>query len=154
MKTHLVYVDESFSSFYPNNVRFSTLIGQRMKKYNLRTITLTLIFMRNLGCCSQEYERGRYWLRYEMLNEDIESYFEHLRLGQEPNDLAKTYFFWKMTEEELESATKSINYRRMLPFPYHTNGRELPAIEPFEFNRAICYRLTYHIENKPFCSIQ
>ena len=93
-----------------------------------------------------------------MLDVEIESYFEHLRLGREPGYLAHTYYFWKKTEEELESATKVLQERRSDPFRlrFYRNGTEefAESIEPFEFNCAGCIRVTYKIENKPFCSTQ
>ena len=38
----------------------------------------------------------------DSVNDDLESLFENIRLGKEPNQYAYTYFLPKLTEEELE----------------------------------------------------
>ena len=38
----------------------------------------------------------------DSVNDDLESLFENIRLGKEPNEEVLTYFLPKLTEEELE----------------------------------------------------
>ena len=38
----------------------------------------------------------------DSVNDDLESLFENIRLGKEPDELVSTYFLPKLTEEELE----------------------------------------------------
>ena len=38
----------------------------------------------------------------DSVNDDLESLFENIRLGKEPNEWVYTYFLPKLTEEELE----------------------------------------------------
>ena len=38
----------------------------------------------------------------DSVNDDLESLFEKIRLGKEPNEYVNTYFLPKLTEEELE----------------------------------------------------
>ena len=38
----------------------------------------------------------------ESVNDDLESFFKDIRLGKEPGDSDRTYFFQKLSEEELE----------------------------------------------------
>ena len=38
----------------------------------------------------------------DSVNDDLESFFENIRLEQEPNERVWTYFLPKLTEEELE----------------------------------------------------
>ena len=45
--------------------------------------------------------KGEEYLK-ESVNEDLESFFENIRLGKEPDEYVKTYFLPKLTEEELE----------------------------------------------------
>ena len=38
----------------------------------------------------------------DSVNDDLESFFENIRLGKEPNEFVKTYFLPRLTEEELK----------------------------------------------------
>ena len=38
----------------------------------------------------------------DSVNDDLESFFENIRLGKEPDEKVETYFLPKLTEEELE----------------------------------------------------
>ena len=38
----------------------------------------------------------------DSVNDDLESFFEDLRLGKEPNEFVATYFLPRLTEEEME----------------------------------------------------
>ena len=38
----------------------------------------------------------------DSVNDDLESLFENIRLGKEPDEYVETYFLPKLTEEELE----------------------------------------------------
>ena len=40
--------------------------------------------------------------RKDSVNDDLESFFEDLRLGKEPDRFITTYFLPKLTEEEME----------------------------------------------------
>ena len=46
-------------------------------------------------CKGEKYER-------DSVNGDLESLFENIRLGKEPNEWVESYFLPKLTEEELE----------------------------------------------------
>ena len=47
-----------------------------------------------------EKSYGRHYK--DSVNDDLESLFEDLRLGKEPDEFVKTYFLPKLTEEEME----------------------------------------------------
>ena len=46
-------------------------------------------------CKGEKYEK-------DSVNDDLESLFENIRLGKEPDEDVETYFLPKLTEEELE----------------------------------------------------
>ena len=46
-------------------------------------------------CKREKYEK-------DSVNDDLESLFENIRLGEEPDEKVLTYFLPKLTEEELE----------------------------------------------------
>ena len=49
----------------------------------------------------ESYCKGEEWLK-DSVNDDLESLFENIRLGKEPDEYVETYFLPKLTEEELE----------------------------------------------------
>ena len=49
----------------------------------------------------ESYCKGEKDLK-ESVNDDLDSLFENIRLGKEPNEEVLTYFLPKLTEEELE----------------------------------------------------
>ena len=53
----------------------------------------------------ESYCKGEKDLK-ESVNDDLDSLFENIRLGKEPNEEVLTYFLPKLTEEELESVEK------------------------------------------------
>ena len=49
----------------------------------------------------EKYCEGGEWQK-ESVNDDLESFFEAIRLGKEPDENVRTYFLPKLTEEEME----------------------------------------------------
>ena len=49
----------------------------------------------------EKYTKGEEDFK-DSVNDDLESFFEDLRLGKEPDELIYTYFLPKLTEEEME----------------------------------------------------
>ena len=65
------------------------------------------------------YERPCYRgqeFRKKSVNEDLESLFEDLRLGKEPDEDTETYFLPKLTEEELELVEKDTYFTSFYHF--------------------------------------
>ena len=46
----------------------------------------------------------------DSVNDDLESLFENIQLGKEPDDYVKTYFLPKFTEEEMELVESDSKY--------------------------------------------
>ena len=53
----------------------------------------------------ESYCKGEKELK-DSVNDDLESLFENIRLGKEPDEKVETYFLPKLTEEELELVEK------------------------------------------------
>ena len=49
----------------------------------------------------EKYTKGEEYQK-DSVNDDLESLFEDLRLGKEPDELVDTYFLPKLTEKEME----------------------------------------------------
>ena len=54
----------------------------------------------------ESYCKGEDSERKDSVNDDLESLFENIRLGKEPDEDVWTYFLPKLTEEELESVER------------------------------------------------
>ena len=91
--------------------------------------------------------------RKDSVNDDLESFFEDLRLGKKPKKEVWTYFLPKLTEEEMELVEqKDPNY--LLTFYERYNGRnpDVPEDEmrlsesDSKFLEGLGYRKTFTID--------
>ena len=88
--------------------------------------------------------------RKDSVNEDLESLFEDLRLGKEPDEDNETYFLPKLTEEELELVEKE-NLTFLRSF-YH-RAPEVPKAELMfcksdsKYVDGIAWRKTFTFQN-------
>ena len=101
LKTHIVYA----GTYFYGEDKLRPLILQAIKQYKLKSVMVTNIVMRRSRLITKEkmdsYYKGKQ-PETDSVDDDIESFFEDLRLGKEPNDEAMTYFLPKLTENELE----------------------------------------------------
>ena len=76
-----------------------------MKKHKIKSVMVTSIYFYRSELITKEkmesYCKGDEWLK-ESVNDDLESLFENIRLGKEPDEQVYTYFLPKLTEDELE----------------------------------------------------
>ena len=67
---------------------------------------VTIISLRRLNLIMKEemenYCRGENTFRPDSVNDDLETFFEDLQLGKEPNKNVITYFIQNLTETEME----------------------------------------------------
>ena len=67
---------------------------------------VTMIYLNRWNLITKEemesYCKGENRHRKDSVNDDLESFFENIRLGKEPNEEVQTYFLPKLMEEELE----------------------------------------------------
>ncbi len=80
-----------------------------MKKYQIKSVMLTSIGVMRVQLITNEkmvnYCNGKEEAK-NSINDDLESFFENIRLGKQPVKYARTYFLPKLTEEELELVDK------------------------------------------------
>ena len=76
-----------------------------MKKHKIKSVMVTSINMDRLNLITKEkmesYCKGETNVK-DSINDDLESLFENIRLGKEPNEEVVSYFLPKSMEEELE----------------------------------------------------
>ena len=78
-----------------------------MKKFKIKSVIMTRIGMTRSYLITKErmekYCKGEFGQRGDSVNDDLESLFEDIRLGKEPDDrLVLTYFLPKLTKEEMK----------------------------------------------------
>ena len=82
-----------------------------MKKYKIQKVMVTSIDMWRRQLITKEamekFRKGEERTYFgeaikDSVNDDLESLFEDLRLGKEPDELVDTYFLPKLTEKEME----------------------------------------------------
>ena len=110
-----------------------------MERWNLITREKMMRF-----CKGKEYAK-------QSVNDDLESFFEDVRLGNEPNFYAQTYFLPKLTEDELDLVEEKDDdfmktfWREM---DADVDKAEMDASESdSKFVDVWCGRKTYTIEN-------
>ena len=98
----------------------------------------------------------------DSVNDDLESFFENIRLGKEPDEDVSTYFLPKLTKEELELVERRDTsyfetFNNGLIFNPDVNEAEMKLSESnSKFVNGICYRKTFTIKNsflQNYCSL-
>ena len=85
-----------------------------MKKHKIKSVMVTNISLKRSRLITKEemesFCKGEKWLK-DSVTDDLESLFENIQLGKEPDEMVRTYFLPKLTEEELELVErKDIRY--------------------------------------------
>ena len=120
LETHVVYAGFYYTanSLLNHEDRLRSLILQGMKKYKIKSVMVTSIFMLRMKLITLEHmEELLHWNAWRNFctgkeyatkssNDDLELLFEALRLGKAPSENARTYFLPKLTEKELELVEK------------------------------------------------
>ena len=105
LRAHFVYASDYY--FWPDKLR--SFILQGMKKYKIKSVMVTKITLhRNKLITKEVMEKFCKGEKYKKVsvNDDLESLFEDLRLGQKPKRFTWSYFFPKLTKEEMELVEK------------------------------------------------
>lgn len=102
LKLQFVYAGDSF---WGDNEKLLSFMFTGMKKHNLKEVMMTILRMERKNLITKEkmesFCEGKK-LRKESVNEDLESLFERIRLGKQPEvEEVRTYFVPKLTEKEL-----------------------------------------------------
>ena len=76
-----------------------------MKKHQIKSVMVTSIYLNRYWLITKEtmesYCKGEEFEKFSV-NDDLESLFENIQLGKEPDEEVDTYFLPKLTEVELE----------------------------------------------------
>ena len=111
LEPHFVYGGEYhlYSIHESDNPLRSSLL-ELMKKYQIESVTLTIIYMEKEQLITKEmmesYCKGEHYPRNISVNEDLETLFQDLQLGKEPSYDAITYYLPKLTVDEMTLVEK------------------------------------------------
>ena len=109
LKTHFVFACRYY--WLNNENKLRSFILKSMKQYKIKKLMTTMISMQRRKIKTKEkmekYCNGQETRKYSV-NDDLESLFEDLRLGNEPNEEVETYFLPKLTENELKLVEKEL----------------------------------------------
>ena len=103
----MVYAGEYYSDWDEETERLSlsSLILDGMKKYKIKKVMVTIIQMWRAGLITKEamekYCMGEREIK-DSVNDDLETFFEDLRLGKQPDEEVDVYFLPKLTKEEMK----------------------------------------------------
>ena len=160
LRTHVIYAGNYYihETYYIQNVNNSiiSLVLEGLQMHDLKSVFVTRIHMfRNLlitkekmedTCLGKNKVNGN--LRKESINDDIESVYESLQLGEKPEPFAFTYCLPKLTQRELELIeTKDEDYLQTFRF-YNpdVNEKEMKLSESkSKYIQVLCQRRTYTI---------
>ena len=157
LKIHFVYAARYFNHIeidYNQCRHLRLFILEEMKKYKIETVMLTRIHMWRYKLITKEAMekdcKGENEIK-DSVNDDLESFFQDLRLGKQPDEDVHTYFLPKLTKEEMELVErKDISYLKT----FSDANPDVPEAEmkhsesDSKFVRGFCYRRTFTIENK------
>ena len=111
----------------------------------------------------ESYCKGDEWLK-ESVNDDLESLFENIRLGKEPDEKVETYFLPKLMEEELELVERrDKNYLEtfwLSNYPDVDEAEMMLSESDSKYVKGYNFRTTFVIKNsskkslKNKCSLQ
>ena len=124
-----------------------------MKQYNIKSVNVTIINKIRYRIITKEatenYLKGKKNEK-DSFNDDLETLFEHLRLGKKLEDKeVNTYFSPKLTEEELDLVErKDSNYMQTFyDRDPDVRGNEMLFSESdSKFIQGIGYRTTFKLE--------
>ena len=148
MKTHFV-----FAGYYWNDDKLISFMLKGMKQYKIKKVMVTIISMWRLRLITKEatekYYKGEKFEKVSV-NDDLESLFEDLRLGKQPQGGAYIYFLPKLTEKEMELVEKE-NTSYFKTFSWWNPDVEEAEMKLSEsdskFVEALGIRKTFTIEN-------
>ena len=111
LEPHFVYSGEyHLYSIHENDNPLRSSLLELMKKYQIESVTLTLIYMEKEQLITKEtmesYCKGEHYPRNISVNEDLEKLYQDLQLGKEPSYDAIAYYLPKLTADEMALVEK------------------------------------------------
>jgi len=154
LKIHFIYTIpfRHFTDEWIDNLGSFILAGMHM--YKIKTVMVTILRMSRNNLITNEnmrsFCRGEK-IRKQSVNDDLDSFFKKLQLGQEPNEDVRTYFLPKLTEDELELAErKDFNYFQSFSWsnPDVDESQMRLSKSDSKFVQAFSWRKTFIIQNQ------
>ena len=153
LETHFVFA----SHYYFREDTFRSFILDGMKKYKIKPVMVTIIDMWRSRLITKE-AMDNICKRQVSVNDDLESLIEDIRLGKQPLEFCRTYFFPKLTKEELKAvARKDPSYLETLSHPFNkaVDEAEMKLSESdSKLVQALGSRKTFTLNNPSQCSLQ
>ena len=111
LEPHFVYAGEyHLYSIHESDNPLQTSLLKLMKKYQIESVILTIIYMEKEQLVTKEtmesYYKGDHSPRNISVNDDLERLFQDLQLGKEPSDDAIAYYLPKLTVDEMALVEK------------------------------------------------
>ena len=169
LKIHFIYA----GNYYWHKDKVRSFILKGMKKYNIKSVMVTRIYMERWRLIRKE-AMGRYCSvvlqksnpplskkqvlspthreedRKTSVNDDLESLYEDLRLGKEPDEEVQTYFLPKLTEKEMKLVErKNTTFLQTFYFSHpdvEAVKKNLPESDS-KFVEGLGWRTTFTIDN-------
>ena len=131
-----------------------------MKKHKIKSVMVTCIYLdRNELITKEKMEsfcKGEERLK-DSVNDDLESLFENIRFGKEPDEDVMTYFLPKLTEKELELVERrDTSYLQTFrwPNPDVDETEMMLSDSDSKYLRGYSFRRTFVIKNSSQKSLQ
>ena len=125
LKTNIIYAGHYYTFGHTDKLRL--IILKEMEKYNLKSVMMTILRLWRFKLITKEimidYCLGKDEHDKQSVNDDLNSFFDDLRLDKNPQSLAHTYFLPKLTDEELKLIEEA------------TGGRETEIIENNDYQK-------------------
>ena len=122
-----------------------------MNKYKIESVMVTTVNLRRQELITKEmmedYCKGRNDQK-DSVNDDLESFFEELRIGKVPDEWVFTYFLPKLTEKELELVErKDPAYFETFRYGFRSMREAYmkPTDSDTKFVQGLCGRKTFTI---------
>jgi len=100
-KSHFIFAGDIFWT----EIRLRPVMIEGMKKYNINSAMVSILSSERKCVTTNEevedHRKGKYEDK-NSIHDDLDSFFERLCLGEEPNEKTRTYFFPKLSEKEME----------------------------------------------------
>ena len=142
--------------FSRDDLWMESFILKRMKKYKINKAMLTIFHMWKSNLITKEkmldYCNGKKQEK-ESVNDDLDSLFEDLCIGKEPDEAVSTYFLPQLTKKELDLvAQKDSDFMNTFwkKMKADVDKAEMAASESdSKYAYGFGYRRTYTIKNSP-----
>ena len=141
-----------FTDDWLNQLR--SFLLREIEKHGIKTVMVTILHIRRYNLITKESRESFYQgkkLRKESVNDDLESLFDKLRLGEKPYEDVRTYFLPKLTEEELKLVeNKDFDYFQTFDWsnPDVDEAFMKSSESESKFVQGFCWRTTFTIENE------